>query len=163
MHHRPDRMIALHDRVLQRPHRKRGLHTWPDGVADNPVRPDVFRRAHIQATFVRPLLGNVGQPQPVRTGCGELALDKVITHRGTGTTGTALTFGDHRTNTCLFTQPPYTPFSDHVAQVLHLVSEEPVPELRVLSMELTQHLNEMLIISFSFRHWLFHPLVVRLL
>src|SRR5699024_7072415 len=118
--------------------------------------------AHVQATFVRPLLRNIGQPQPVRPGCGELTLNKIITHWLTRLEIAAPASGDHRTDTRDFTQPPHTPFSDLVAEVLHFVSKKPVPNLRVLSIKLTQHPDELLIISFAFRHWLFHPLVVGL-
>ena len=46
---------------------------------------------------------------------------------------------------------------------MEFVSKEPVPELRILSMQVTQHPYEMTIFDLSFRQRLLHPLVVRLL
>src|SRR5271165_934918 len=42
------------------------LHPLVDRVADDPVGKDVFDRAEVKLSFLRPMLGDVGEPQLVR-------------------------------------------------------------------------------------------------
>lgn len=46
---------------------------------------------------------------------------------------------------------------------MELISEEAVPELGVFLMDLSQHLDEVLLFDFTLRLGLFHPLIIRLL
>lgn len=52
--------------VLQRGDGQAGLHLRVDGVADDPVGPDVLDRAQVELALGGVVLGDVGQPQPVR-------------------------------------------------------------------------------------------------
>lgn len=95
VHYYTLRVTALHERILERPHRKRRFHTFVDGIPDDLVRADVFDRAHVELALTGPVLCNIGQPLLVEVLGSEIAFDQVITHRGASLLIAAFTCHDH--------------------------------------------------------------------
>ena len=62
----PATVTAAGDGVVQRGDGQPGLHPRVDGVADDPVGEDVLDRAEVELALAGAVLGDVGQPQPVR-------------------------------------------------------------------------------------------------
>src|SRR4051794_29670955 len=77
----PGDVTATSDGHLDRGDDEAGFHAFIDGPADDPVRARVLDRAQVELAFVAAVLGDVGEPQLVRRGCGELATDEVIVRR----------------------------------------------------------------------------------
>ena len=62
------------DRAVQCVHCEAGLHPIRDGVADDPARVGVLDRAEVELALAGGVFGDVGEPQLVRSGRGEVAL-----------------------------------------------------------------------------------------
>ena len=77
--------MALRSAETARPGGHPGVHR----VADDPVGVDVLDRAEVELALAGGVLGDVGQPGPVRAGRGELAGDQVIVDRRPGFAGQA--------------------------------------------------------------------------
>jgi hypothetical protein len=58
-----------------------GGHGFGHGVADDPVGAGVVDRAQVELAVHGRVLGDVGQPQPVRCGCGQRPLDQIVVDR----------------------------------------------------------------------------------
>jgi hypothetical protein len=112
-----------------------GGHPLVDRVADDPVAEQVLDRAAVQLAFGGGVLGDVGDPDLVRLGGGEVASDVVVVdRRSRGLARAAATLADRgRPQALLGAQPPHPPLADVVAGALELVGQEPVPELRVVA------------------------------
>jgi hypothetical protein len=55
-----------------------------DGVAHDPVAEDLLDRAEVQLALAGGVFGDVGKPQPVRAGRGEVAAHEIVVHRTAG-------------------------------------------------------------------------------
>src|SRR5437868_8110262 len=66
---------------LQRCDRKPGLHPGINAVAHDPVGEDVLDRAQVQLAPGGSVLGDVGQPEQVGSGGGEVASNEIVTDR----------------------------------------------------------------------------------
>jgi hypothetical protein len=75
--------VLLRRLPAQRGHAERvddefGAHVFGDGPADDPPGPGVHHRGDVHLSLSGGMLGNVGQPQPVWPGDGELPVDQVF-------------------------------------------------------------------------------------
>jgi hypothetical protein len=119
---------APDDRVAQRGHGEGCLHPRVDGVADDPPGEDVLDRAEVELALGRGVFGDAGQPQRVRRGRGEHAVDEVVVHRRTGPAGQALLLGKDRPDPLLRAQPGDPVLTCRQAAFAQLVGDEPVAE-----------------------------------
>ena len=82
------------------------------------------------------MLGDVGQPQPVRACRGEVPLDEVVVHGRARLLPPATSAGVGGDDLCLGADLPYPPLRDLVPGRGELVGDEPVPEPRVVTVDL---------------------------
>jgi hypothetical protein len=71
-------VTAPGDGVVERGHGQPGLHPRVDGVPDDPVGVDLLDRAEVELALTGAVLGDVGEPQLVRGGDGELVPDPAL-------------------------------------------------------------------------------------
>ena len=143
---------------------KAGGHPLVEGVADDPVAEDVLNRAAVELSFCGGVLGDVGQPEPVRGGGGELALDEVVVHGRSGrlTATPSALLGRGGPDPLLGAQPPDPPFADDQAVALELVGQEPVAELRIIGVGVEQHVDDVRVVPVPVGDGLGEPGVVGL-
>jgi hypothetical protein len=63
--------------IVQGGHGQAGLHPRIDGVAHDPVAEGALDRAEVELAFAGGVLGDVGEPQPVRAGRGEESTNRL--------------------------------------------------------------------------------------
>jgi len=88
--------------------REPGLHPIRDGVAHDPVGVDVLDRAQIELALGGGVLGDVGQPQLVRLGGGEVPFDPVVVDRRAGPFAVLAAFHPERGPPVLVAADPHT-------------------------------------------------------
>ena len=141
-----DRAAHCRDRELHR-------HTRINRVADDPVRPQVFNRAQIQAALVRlnlsrPVPGDAGHPHLIRTLRGDVALHEIVEDRRASFAVQAAIPRQMRPDPLLGTQPPHTPLRCPNAGLrLDLVRDQPIPKPRLVAMNGEGGLDQVGIIS----------------
>jgi hypothetical protein len=74
-------LTAAGDRGLDSGDDNRRAHPLGDRIADDPVREAVLDGAEVKLVLVGAVLGDVGEPQPVRGRGVELAADQVVMSR----------------------------------------------------------------------------------
>ncbi|MDH6573693.1 hypothetical protein M2160_008800 [Streptomyces sp. SAI-117] len=72
-----------------------GLHPRVDGVAHDPGAEGVLDHAEVELALTGGVLGDVGEPQPVRAGRGEVTADEVVVHRRAGLRAPAALLVEH--------------------------------------------------------------------
>jgi hypothetical protein len=82
-----------------------------------------------------PVFGDVGQPQHVGSGRGELSVDQVVRHRRAGLPVQPRLLGEHRPDAQLGAQPGDPVLADLQAVFAWLVGDEPAAEGRVVSVD----------------------------
>lgn len=111
-----------------------GLHSTVDGVADDPVRVRVLDGAEIEGALVGAVLGDVGEPQLVRSSSSEVAAHEVVMGWRAGLGGlAALRFSEPRPPAIGLPVPPHSAVTDFVAVITNFIGEEPVAELGVVA------------------------------
>ena len=165
--------IAVHDAAGHAPaacdgHVERvdgdlGLHPVTDGVADDPVGPHVLDRALVQLALIGPVLGDVGQPQLVRPGRGEVPLDQVVVGRRAGLLPVlAALLPEHRPPAVGGTDPPHGPVTACVTGLTGLISQQPVAELGIIGMGVEDRVGQIGLIEVPVGDRAGEPAVVRL-
>jgi len=69
--------------IVQRSYSKSRFHPGIDGIPHDSIAKNVLDRAQVELAFSRLMLGNIGQPEPVRCVSDKLALNEVIVCQGT--------------------------------------------------------------------------------
>ncbi len=88
-------VTAADGSVVERGDGEAGLHPSVDGVADDPVREQVLDGAPVELALGGAVLGDVGEPDLVRSLRGEVSTGQVVAGRGAGLGGLAiLRFGE---------------------------------------------------------------------
>lgn len=109
------------------------------------------------------MLGEVCEPDRVRSGGGEVALDEIVVHRRAGTLHTAAALaGGGRPQLLVSAQPPHSSFSDGVAGGFEFIGEEPVPELGVIGVGVDERVGQVGVGEIAVRTGPGAPLVERL-
>jgi hypothetical protein len=110
------------------------------------------------------VLGDVGDPGLIRLGGGEVALDVVVVdRRPRGLPRAAAALADRRRpQPLLGAQPPDPAFTDGVTGSLELVGQEPVAELRVVTVGVDQGVGEIGVLQLALADRLGEPGVERL-
>ena len=129
--------------IPQRCHRQGCLHPVIDRVADDPVRPRVLDRAHVELALVGPVLGDVGEPELVGAPSAELASHEVVVHGRTGPQAPATAAVQHRGDAVLAAQTLDAVLRcDDPAFGTQLVGDEAVAEDGIVGMDLTSGIDE---------------------
>jgi len=95
------------------------------------------------------MLRNVRQPFLIKIFGGEITLHEIVTHWCSGLLIAALTCGNHRLNASDFAQPPYPPLRNLIAEVMEIISEHPIPALRVFFVEFMQHADQVFLLDLT--------------
>src|SRR5690606_26760280 len=121
--------------LVERRNSEAGLHAGVDGVANDPVRPNVFDGADVELALIGAVLGDVGQPRLVGAIGGEVPAHEVVMGCRAGLGGLAvLGFTEPRPPAVGLAVPPHGAVTDVVAGLADLISEEPVAELGIVAM-----------------------------
>jgi hypothetical protein len=156
-------VTAHRDGVAQRAHGQLGLHPRVDRVADDPVGVDVLDRAEVELALAGAVLGDVGQPQLVRSTGGEVALDQVVVDRRAGLLALpALLLAEGAPPAVVRTDPPRRPLRHQHAGVAGLVDQKPVTELRVVAVGVEQRVGPVGLLELGIGDRLLEPAVVGL-
>ncbi len=123
-----------------------GGHALVEGVADDAVAEQVLDRAAVELALGGGVLGDVGQPQLVGSGGGELALDQVVVHRRAGPAGQAALAGVHRPHPLRAAQPVDPVAGGGDALVGELVGDVPVAELRVVVVDVDRGVDQVRVV-----------------
>jgi hypothetical protein len=129
--------------VVQCGHGQAGFHPRVDGVPDDPVGPSVLDRAQVQLALAGVVFGDVGQPQPVRAGGGELAAYQVVVHRRAdpATLAAPSAFTERAPPAVTGADPPRGPVGHRLPGRPGLIDQEPVPELRFIAVGVEQRVG----------------------
>ena len=128
------RVAALHDGVLERPHRERRLHALIDRVPHDPVRTDILDRAEVELAFTRFVLRDVHEPELVRRVGGEhvtrsaVLVDdgaEVVVDGWAGAPALAALLPERAPPPIRGRDPPRRPIRHGFARITGLVGEEP--------------------------------------
>jgi len=124
--------------------REPGLHPIRDGVAHDPVGVDVLDRAQIELALGGGVLGDVGQPQLVRLGGGEVPFDPVVVDRRAGPFAVLAAFHPERGPPVLVAaDPPHRPVTTAVAGGTGPISQQPMPELGVVDVGVEHRVRQL--------------------
>lgn len=144
-------------------HGQRVRHPVGHGVAHDPSGVHVLDRAEVERALAGGVLGEVCQPEPVRRGRGELALDTVIVH---GRVWLAPAFAasgpDRAMPSVLPAQPPGGSGGHGLPGRLGFVSQQPVPEFRICLVGGVQGVGPVSGFQFSLANRILEPAVVGL-
>jgi hypothetical protein len=156
--------LAAGDRGAQGGHGEPGGHPLIEGVADDPVAEQVLDRAAVELAFGGRVLGDVGDPHPVRRRRGEVPLQVIIVHGRAGQFSAAPAALAHRGRPQLLlrAQPPDSAFAGDQAGALELVGQEPVAELRVVAVGVDQGVGQVGVLEVALADGVRQPGVVRL-
>ncbi len=148
MDHAAGDVAAHRDGVLDRLDGQVRLHPRVDRVPHDPAREHVLDRAEVELAFRGLVLGDVGQPQLVRcirsehmTGSAVLVDDgtPVVVHRRPRLAVLAVFgFAAHTEPAVVRGDLPRDPLRHRFTVAAGLVSQEPVPELRVVAVRVEQ-------------------------
>ena len=165
MNDHPGRVPASPHGVFEGVHGQRCAHAVADRVPHDPAGEDVFDRAQVQFPLVRSMLGDVGEPQPVRALGGELTLHEVVVDGRAGSTLllTAFAAVGGREQAFLGAQPPHPPLRGGDAVLAELVSDQPIPEAGILLPHVAGGVDQVRVSPVAVAERVGQPLVVRLL
>jgi hypothetical protein len=139
-----------------------GLHPCVDRVSDDPLAEDVLDRAEIQLAFAGGVFGDVGEPQPVGAIRGEVTADQVVMHRRAGLLLSAALLAEHAPPVVVPADPPRGPVGHAGSRAAGLVGQEPLAELRILSVRVEQRVRACGPLELGIGHGTFEPAVVGL-
>ena len=162
MHHRPGRAACPHG-VLQCRDGKRGLHPRVHRVADDPGGIDVLDRAQLELPLGSGVLRDVGQPELVWRLGGEVPLHQVIVDRWSRLPVQTTFLRKHRPDAVVPAQTLHPVLSRRDALLRKLIGDEPVPERRIVGMDVQRRVDQVGIRPVPFRHRAGSPPVVPLL
>ncbi len=143
--------------VVQRCHGHLRLHRGVNGVPDDPVGRGVLERTDVQPPFTRPVFGDVADPEPIRSPCGELApgpplvVDhgtQVAVNRRTGPFHTARLLPERRPPAVARADLPRRPGRHRYAGVAGLIDQKPVAEFGVVTVGVEQRVGAVGLIEF---------------
>lgn len=138
-------------------------HPRVDRVADDAVGPDVLHRALIHLAFPGRVLGDIGEPEPVRSARGELAPDEIVAHGRSDQAPLATAFADERAeDLVLRTRPPYPPLRRGEPSLGEFVGDEPVSERGIVGMHIDGGVDQVRIVPVPWRDGVLQPPVVGL-
>ena len=118
-------------------------------MADDPVRADVLDHAGVELPLVRCVLGDVGQPDSVRRRSGELPPHQVVVDCRSGAFARVLTapLRGRRPGPVFRAEPPDPSLTHRVAAPFELVGDEPISELGVVVVHVTDDIHEVVIVE----------------
>ena len=145
MHHRVGR-ASQRDGVGQGVNGQLGGHGFGHGVADDPVGAGVLDRAQLQLAVHGRMLGDVGQPQPVRCGCGERPLDQIVVDRRPRGSAAAALAGVVAEDPLLRAQPVDAVAAGGDAVAGELIGDESVAELRVVVVDVDGGVDQLRVV-----------------
>ena len=112
-----------------------GLHPVTDRVADDPARPDVLDGAQVELALAGVVLGDVGQPQPIRRLGAEVPPDQIVVGRRARLLAVlAALLAEHAPPLVVRADPPHPPVTAAVPGAAGLISEQAVAELGIVTM-----------------------------
>ena len=121
-----------------------GLHPGVDGPAHDPIRPEVFDGAQVELPLTGGMLGDVGQPQPVRPPGGEVAAHEVVVRwRARRAPVATAGLAERRPPAVVPADPPHRAVTHVVAGLADLIGEEPVAELGVVPVSAEDRVGHM--------------------
>jgi hypothetical protein len=143
---------------------KLGGHALTDGITDDSVGVNILDGAKIKFSSVGPMLRDVSEPQLVHSCRGEVAFHQIIMNRRPGFASQATLLRKDTPNTLLGAQPPYTSLRRGCARFsLDLIGNEPIPESRVIAVNIPGSIDEVSVIPIALRNRITTPLEKRLL
>jgi hypothetical protein len=116
-------------------------------------------RAQVELALAGGVFGDVGQPHPVRCGRGEDPLDVVVVHGRPCLAVQAALLGVARPEPLLAAQPGAPVLTRGDAPAGQLVGDEPVPERRVVGVDVTSRVDQVCIVEIPLRDGVLAPLV----
>jgi hypothetical protein len=130
-------------------------------VTDDPVRADVLDDARVELALIGPVFGDVGQPDLVGRRSGEVPLHEVVVDGWFGALarGLAAFLRRRRPDPVLGAEPPDPSLAHRVARPLELVGDEPVAELGVVLVHVTDHIHQVGVVVVTRGHRFGLPLV----
>jgi hypothetical protein len=132
-------------------------------VAHDPIGAGVLDRAQVQLALAGGVLGDVGQPQPVRgVGC-ELSLDQVVVHRRSWFAARAALAGVVAEDPLLRAQPVDPVTAGHDPVPSQLVGDEPVAELGIVVVDVNRGVDQVRVVPVPMADRVGPPPVERLL
>jgi hypothetical protein len=162
MHHRL-RRVSQCDGVGERVDSEAGGHAVGHGVPDDPVAAGVGDRAQIQLAIGRRVLGDVGQPQPVRCCGGKSPGDEVVVDRWPWRAVQATFAGVAAEQALLGAQPVDAVAAGGDPDAGELVGDEPVAELGVVVVDVDRGVDEVGVVPVALADGVGAPLVEGLL
>ena len=130
------------DGVMQGADSELGGHTGVGRVSHDPVGEDVLHDAAVELSFPRTVLGDVGEPQLVRSLGGEVSLDEVVMDRRSGPATESPLLRVRRPNALLRAQAPHPVLRRPMPEPLELVCDEAVSEGRVVVVDVHGDVRE---------------------
>src|SRR5205085_287493 len=105
-----------------------------------------------ELAFVGAMLGDVREPQLVRRVRAELAAHEVIVRGGAGLgTLAGLALAEHGPPAVLRAALPHRPLTHIEAGRVDFVGEEPIPELRIVTMRVEQRVRKVSLVPLGIR------------
>jgi hypothetical protein len=144
--------VGVHDCVVRSPQgagvgdrvdRELGGHPFAHRVADDPGGAGVLDRAEVELAFTGGMFGDVGQPELVGPGGGELPFDEIVVDRRSRLTRQSPRARVHRPKTLLGAEPIDPLAARNDAELGEFVGDEPVTELGVVVMDVDRGVDQL--------------------
>jgi hypothetical protein len=126
-----------------------GGHPVVHRVAHDPPGAGVLDRAEVELALLGGVLGDVGQPQLVGAGCGELAAHEVVVHRRARPAPLTAFAGMHRGQARHRAEPPDPAFRHLAPGRVELVGDEAVDELGVVVMDVDRGVHQVGVVEIT--------------
>ena len=97
------------------------------------------------------MLGDIGQPDGVEVLGVEVALDQVVVDWWAGLARQATFLGEHRPDLVLLAEALHTVGASNMATTFKLISNEPIPEGRVVTMNIKHLIDQMGVVPVPIR------------
>ena len=127
--------------VVERLDGEPSFHSLADRVADDPARVDILDRAEVELALSGGVLGDVGQPKPVRGACGEVATDEIVVRRRARQRPLTLLLAEHAEPAVVRADPPGGTVSHRLARGARLVGKQAVAELGIIAVRVEQRVR----------------------
>jgi len=147
------------DCIGQRSKRKGCLYARVNGVTNNSVGVNIFDGAEMELVLPGSMLRDIGELEFASSGCSKVTFNEIIMNWWTRFYSHSSFLGKNRPDLLLRAEFPHSPLTGFDSGIGEFIADEPIPECRVIVVDVISGVDEVGIGPFSQGERVLLPLI----